>query len=536
MNPHHFVNSLMKPESYPWQLESVELIETHISWVFLAGDRVVKVKRPVDLGFVDHMTLARRRHSCEEEVRLNRRLTDDVYLGVTPIVPAGDGVAVDGEGDAIEWATLMRRLPADAMLDVRLRAGRVPDRLADRLADRLIPFHRDVAPIVPGSPSEVSDIVTTVVLDNLDELAVFPVALVQFGLVATAMRRFLSDQPGRMADRAAQGWVRDGHGDLRCEHVCITETGQLDIFDCVEFSPELRCVDVASDLAFLLMDLDRLGAGGEAEQLLTHYRQAGFDLPDDLLRFFWAHRALVRAKVWNLREPDRLTHADRAIDYLNLAMRQVVTTQPALVCMTGLSGTGKSVIARQLHNAMPVSLLTADRIRKELAGVGGSATSGWETGIYTERWTEATYNALYGQARTLLEAGRTVLLDATFLDGRQRQRAAELAKAMDVPFVLVETTCMDTEVRRRLAARAARGKDPSDAGIDVYERQLAHMLESPPGVPDGAAHVFIDTSRANSAPLDLVCTVLTDEGILNACIPDTPLEFRQRRRDVRPMI
>lgn len=528
MDSRQLVRLLQNPGSWPWRPDSVELIETHISWVFLAGDRVLKVKRPVHLGFVDHSSLAQRRHSCDEEVRLNRRLASDIYLRVVPITAAGDGLAVEGEGDVIEWGTLMRRLPADAMLDVRLRSGQLPGGLAGRLADRLIPFHRDIAPVVPGSPAEVAGIVTGVVQDNLDELAAYPVAPAQFGLVATAMRRFVVDHPNRMLERAASGWIRDGHGDLRCEHVSLPDSGPPDIIDCIEFSDELRYVDIASDLAFLLMDLDRLGAGSVAEELLERYRQAGFDLPDDLMRFYWAHRALVRAKVWYLRDPDGLAHADRAVRYLDLASRQVVAVRPVLICMTGLSGTGKSVIARQVASALAMPVLASDQVRKDLAGIDGDAGSSWQTGIYTERWTDATYEALFQGARRYLEDDQPVLLDATFLESGWRERAASLARELGVPFVLVETTCEEAEVRRRLAARAARGDDPSDAGTEIHARQLARYRNSPPRIPSGTVQVRIDTGNAGPAPLEPVFDALLRQEVLHPGIPGTPLDFRTR--------
>ena len=299
-------DGLRDPAAYPWRPWAVELIETHISWVYLAGDRAVKVKRPVAFPFVDHSSLARRHASCRDEVRLNRRLTDGVYLGVVPIVRAAGGYrviideSIGAEEPPVEWATLMRRLPAAGMLDYLLATGGAPADLADRLATSLVPFHRDLAAPCAGDPAELERKTTGIVTDNLDELAAFagaPLGAVQLAVVTEAMRRFAGEQHGLLRQRAAAGWIREGHGNLRAEHVCFDEAGTTQIFDCVEFNRDVRCADVASDLVYLLMDLTKLGAAGVAAALLARYRAAGIDLPDGLLRFYGGHRALVRVKT-----------------------------------------------------------------------------------------------------------------------------------------------------------------------------------------------------------------------------------------------
>jgi aminoglycoside phosphotransferase family enzyme/predicted kinase len=517
--------ALLRPAAYPWRPATVELVETHISWVFLAGDHVVKLKRPIDLGFVDHTTLERRRHSCNEEIRLNRRLTSDVYLGVAPITQETDGLAVNGGGPVVEWATLMRRLPATAMLDALLKDGHVPADLGDRLADRLVPFHARHAPAFPGTADALAQVTVGVVLENLDELAAFPVAPIESGLVSRVMHEYAPEHAALFRDRADAGQVRDGHGDLRCEHICIEPGRPVQIFDCVEFSPELRCVDVASDLAFLLMDLDRLGAATAAARLLARYRGAGFDLPDGLLRWYWAHRALVRAKVWCLRDPDGLAFADRAVAYLHHAARQVLTVRPALVCMSGLSGTGKSTVARQLAAALPVAIRSSDQVRKGLAGVTDSSASAWEQGIYSDAWTDATYDKMFDEAAAILDAGQAVVLDATLLEDMRREQAVAVVETHGVPLVLVETTCDDIEVRRRLLARASHGTDPSDAGIAIYERQLTRLRDEPPAVPTGAIHVTVDTTLPTAALLEPVVDALSREAIVLPHLDEAPVRF-----------
>ena len=523
------VESLLHPEAYPWRPAAVELVETHVSWVFLAGDRVVKVKKAVSYGFVDHTSLESRRRSCEDEVRLNHRLTDGVYLGVVPIVRGPAGYRVDAEGTPVEWATLMRRLPAEGMLDALLAAGEVPPRLGERLADRLIPFHRDGAALCEGSAEEVAAAASAVVAENLAELEPFaadPLGPVQLGLVTEALRDFLAERGDLLHDRVAAGWIREGHGDLRVEHVCLEGSSEIQIFDCVEFSRALRCADVASDLAFLLMDLERLGERDTAATLVARYRAAGVDLPDALLRFYRAHRALVRTKVACLTRRSFADAAARAglaveaADYLDLATAAAVTVRPALIAMTGLSGTGKSTVAAALARALDAPIFASDIVRKELAGQIGPAPAAWEQGLYAPERVEATYERLWELSMQTLAGGRPAILDATFLDGERREKLASVAKSAGVPLVLLETICAEETAMARIRTRARRGDSRSDATVEIYRRQRATALASPPPIPSGAIHVPVDTDFGVPVDLDAVLVALRREAIVAAKILD----------------
>lgn len=524
------IRGLLRPEAYPWQPGAVELIETHISWVFLAGDRVVKVKRPVVFPFVDHSTRARREQSCQNEVRLNRRLSSGVYLGVAPIVRTAQGIRVGEEGELVEWATVMRRLPAEGMLDALFARSTPPPDLAERLAARLIPFHRDIAAICEGQPEAVAASATGIVIDNLAELEPFagaPLDAVQFTLVATAMRRFVGEHEALLRQRAEAGWVREGHGDLRAEHVCLEPDGAVQVFDCVEFNREVRCADVASDIAFLLMDLTRLGAPEVATELLARYRAAGIDLPDNLLHLYGAHRALVRAKIacidfTNAADDPARAHGRAVIaaDYLDMASAAALTIRPALIVMTGLSGTGKSTVAHRLARALGARLFASDRVRKDLAGIDGPAPAAWGEGVYKPEWTAATYDRLFTLAAHHLAAGQPIILDATFLKSAQRAGAAGVAAQAGVPLVLVESVCAEATVAARLAQRAAQGNSPSDATLETYRRQKATMAAEPPVTPAGALTARVDTSGDGPINLGPVLSALAREKIVVPLLPD----------------
>jgi uncharacterized protein len=325
------------------------------------------------------------------------------------------------------------------------------------------------------------------------------------------------------------GWIREGHGDLRVEHVCVEEGPEstIQIFDCVEFSRSLRCADVASDLAFLFMDLERLGAREPAARLVARYRQAGVDLPDVLLRFYRAHRALVRAKVACLSRASfagqeaRDALANEAADYLDLATAAAVAVRPALIAMTGLSGTGKSTVAGALARALDAPVFASDTVRKELAQQQvGPAPAAWEQGLYIPEQTEATYGRLWELATQTLASGRAAILDATFLDGKRREKLASVARAVDVPLILLETVCAEETAIARILTRARRGDSRSDATVEVYRRQRAAALASPPSIPSGAVHVRVDTDVGGPVDLDPVLATLRRECIVAARIPD----------------
>jgi predicted kinase len=342
------------------------------------------------------------------------------------------------------------------------------------------------------------------------------------------MRRLVRERADLLRLRAAAGWIREGHGDLRTEHVCLEADGAVQIFDCVEFNRDVRCADVTSDLAFLLMDLTRHGASQHAEALLGHYRRAGLDLPDELLRFYWAHRALVRGKIACLgfaaaSPPAAMGRAVKSADYLDLAAAAAVTVSPLLVIMTGLSGTGKSSVAKRLARALGAHLLASDVVRKELAGIAGPAAAAWGEGVYRADWTAATYERIFSLAEARLAARAPVVLDATFLTTEQRAGAAAVASKTGARLALVETVCDEATVAARLAARAEGGDSPSDATMATHTRQRAAVSAAPPAVQAGTVAIQVDTAGAMPVSLDAVFAALAREGIVLPVVPTSPL-------------
>jgi aminoglycoside phosphotransferase family enzyme/predicted kinase len=503
------VTGLLSPDAYPWPVQHVELIETHMSWVFLTDDRVLKIKRPVRYGFVDHRSMDARRRSCDQEVRVNRRLTSGVYLGVVPIHRSGDRIRIEGEGHPIEWGTVMRRLPADRMLDRLIETGSVPGGFARELGSRLVSFHEEDAGICSNSVSETADSLAGVITSNLDELEPFSGSLIseaQLEEIRQSMLSFTTEQWGLLEARVASGWIRDGHGDLRAEHVCLETNGALNIFDSIEFSDDLRCADVASDLAFLLMDLKRLGREDLSRDVLDQYTSSRIDLPQALVSYYETHRALVRVKVNCLTvaaEPivEYSRELQEAHLLLDTAFRSSMRMAPFLIVMTGLSGAGKSTVAKRIAWATGAAWIRSDEIRRSLTA-DLERTGDWQGGAYAQEWTERTYQRMFESASKHLRSGNAVVLDATFLDQRFRDAAAAVTDAQRVPLIVIETVAPEPVIRERMAKRAREAVDPSEATYETYVKQVERLREQPTEIPTGARYVRVDSSSSSPDRLD----------------------------------
>lgn len=509
------VRAMSAPAFYAPAAPAVELRQTHISYVLLAGSEVYKVKKPVRFAFLDFSSLARRRHFCEEEVRLNRRLAPDVYRGTVAIVPRDGGyvLAPPDASDAVEYAVHMRRLPEDRVLTRLLEAGTADAALIDRIADRLAAFHAaaETGPEIArgGDPAEIrrlmdEDFAEVVALHG-DTISADDDATVQrwcharLDALAPLLRR-----------RQAAGRIRDGHGDLHAEHIYCLDAGALMIVDCIEFNPAFRRRDVAADVAFLAMDLAYHGRDDLAARLVASYaaRAADPELPA-LIPFYACQRAYIRGKVDSLkaREPE-VDAADAAAArrsarrHFELALRYTWADRPALVIVCGLSGSGKSTVAADLATRTGFAHLNSDRTRKALAGLADTARGGPE--LYTAARNAATYTALHAAAAEALAGGRGVIIDATFQRREHRDRAAAIAAAAGVPLLFVECRADDDEIRRRLAARSARGDDASDADWSIYERQRRTYEPVAADEP----HLTVDTGRPSVEWRAAVATAL----------------------------
>jgi aminoglycoside phosphotransferase family enzyme/predicted kinase len=457
---------------------AVALVETHISWVLLTEGLAYKLKKPVCLPFVDFSTLASRRYFCEEELRLNRRLAPSLYLEVVPVCGTAQAPRIGGGGEPIDYAVCMRRFPPGALLSEMLDAGQLQASHLDRLAQRLADFHRNAPSEVPspafGTPEHVLGAVLDVLKQLEDRYGKSRIADLRVWVMGQA--RALHDTwLARRQDRA----VRECHGDLHLANA--VKIGQdVTAFDCIEFDPALRWTDVMGDVAFLTMDLKAHGHAELAFGFLDAYLQHSGDYGGvAVLRFYEVYRALVRSLVGSLRSRGKGGTGDNAPaagpDYLACAelLAQNGVGAARLLITHGLSGSGKSTVARQLLVCGNAIRVRSDVERKRLFGMDAlQRSAGERVDIYTPDATRLTFDRLLGCARIALQAGYPAIADAAFLQRDERQKFRLLAAHLRVPFAILHCRASESQMRRRLLARNAGGQDASEADIAVLERQL----------------------------------------------------------------
>jgi uncharacterized protein len=467
------VSAMLEPGFYPKRPAKVAHKETHISHVFLTDDLVYKVKKAVRFSFLDYSTLGKRRHFLNEELRLNRRLAPSVYLAVMPISFDSTGWRLGGSGEPVEYTLIMRRLPERRMLPFLLDSGQLMPQMMRAVAEVLAPFHAGAEQVKRGAAHYPSS-VQKEWAENIAELQPFFGTVIE-GDGFEALKKFGAQFIDRHHDlfmrRINEGWIRDVHGDLHCEHICLAPEG-IQIFDCIEFSQQLRCCDLASEIGFLLMDLQVRGGGALVRPFLTRYLELLHD-PDLplLLPFYQCYRALVRGKVEALRFVGPNSNAPR---YFRYALRFTWSSlKPFLVIVCGLTGSGKSTLARELGERLGMPVINSDTVRKAIAGKHGPQAVPFNEGIYSLDMTEKTYAEIAWEAEKQILEGEGAILDATFGQKAHREKIVRLAEKHGVPLVLIHCVASDETTEKRLAQREAEGKDVSDGRWEIYSKQKA---------------------------------------------------------------
>jgi aminoglycoside phosphotransferase family enzyme/predicted kinase len=519
------LGDLLRREAYDADPGEVRLETTHASWVFLTEREVWKIKRPVDLGFLDFRTIEARRRDCEEEVRLNRRLARDVYLGVCPVYRTVSGCAFVGPGPIVDWAVRMRRLPDEASAAALLARGQLDARLLATLAERLSTFFR-AAPVAPafGTP----DALALNLDENFSQVAPFVGELLDqrtFDDVQAFQRNHLARNEGRFRTRLAEERVREGHGDLRLEHVYFLPgpDGRLQplVIDCISFNERFRCGDVAAEAAFLSMELEAAGRPDLAAGFVARLAEASDDFGlYGVLDFYLSYRAWVRGKVAAFLAGDPSAGAGiraskraeaRRCFGLSRAFSGPPLDRPFLVAVGGLIGSGKSTLAAALGRELAVPVVSSDRTRKAQAGLDPTAPVG--ASAYTRQARDGTYREIIRRAGQVLESGRGAILDATFAASRWRQEAAEAARASEATFVWMEARCPAEVLRERLAARRP-GSSASDADASLLETFVRDYEPAGPGDPGSV--LGIDTSGTVDGALEAALRGLSPRGITPA--------------------
>jgi len=504
------IQAMRQARFYPNE-SSVEFLQTHISCLFLTAEHVYKLKKPLNLGFLDFSTLEKRRFYCHEEVRLNSRLAPSVYLGVLAVSRNPNGeffLGQDPASEIVDYVVHMRRLSEDSMFPALLKQGRVDEEMLSDLAGLLSDFHAHAPAVQASSELGSPQLIRSNIEENFEQtemlkdkaLSAKRHRIMRSALLWT-LRRY---QKLLTARHDQEGRTRECHGDLRMEHICRFEES-LVAFDCIEFNERFRYIDTAADMGFLLMDMEFNGHWSLAATLLQAYIRATQDHDAlTVMPLYKAYYALTRGKVFGIESTEqeftpqeRQEALDMASKFLDLSWSYAIQLQtPTLILFSGLMGTGKTALGRYLSQELGAELVRSDVVRKTLHGLDPQAreASDYGQGLYTQKATQDTYQALAKQAAQKLNNGQSVMLDASFSRRTYRRQAYDVAQSMGVRFILVECVCPEEIIRKRLEHRQARESDASDGRNTLFEAQKADF--EPINELDSHQHVIINTADA----------------------------------------
>jgi len=483
MDQARLVAALANPARFGPACTSVTVLETHISYVLLTGKHAYKLKKAVDLGFLDFTTLASRRFFCEQELRLNRRLAPELYLDVVAITGTIDEPVIDGKGPVLEYAVKMREFPQDALASRVLDRNELGVADIDMLAAKVAAFHATSQKAAADSAFGAPETILRAALANCKSLlagAASPAERRTIEALHTWTEREHAARNAAFRGRREGGFVRECHGDLHLGNIAVID-GEVTIFDCIEFNEQMRWIDVMSEVAFTAMDLQDRGHAELAHRFVNAYLELTGDYAGlSVLRFYLVYRALVRAKIALLRaiqlppgEARAPLYAERD-GYLRLAEAYARSPEPAILITHGITGCGKTTLSQALLEQIGAIRIRTDVERKRLHGLAPTARSDAATArmLYGADATRRTYDHVLHLAASVAAAGFVAIIDGTFLRRWQRDRFRRLAAELGIPFVIVAFSASEGVLRRRVAERARRGTDASDADVAVLEHQL----------------------------------------------------------------
>jgi len=496
------IATLSDPQVYPEATTDVRLIQTQMSCVFLTDEYAYKIKKPVNLGYVDYTSLEKRRYFCQREIELNRRLCPGAYLGVVPITFDGSKFDFNGSGETVEYAVKMRRLPDDKLLDHLLRANAVTPEMMDTVARKLADFHKTAETSERIAAFGSVATVTQNTEENFSQTRKYfgrSISEKRFNKIRDYTRDFIRNNSETFERRAKEGRTRDLHGDLHAQHICFCH--DLCIFDCIEFNERFRYCDVASEVAFLAMDLDHYGRADLGRRFVKEYiaRSDDAGIPV-LLNFYKCYRAYVRGKVasFKLNDPlvsdgDKAESQAIAQGYFDLAAAYT-GSRPLLILMVGLVGSGKTTLANALAQRLGAVHISSDVTRKRLAGIPENEHHYDEpaSGIYSPEFNRKTYDAIFTQGIEVLKDGVPVILDAAFLRQSEREQARRMSRELGVDYLVVECRLTPELTQKRLLQRC-REASASDGRWEIYQRQTGWF--EPVKEVSTANYILIDTSQ-----------------------------------------
>lgn len=505
------VDQLCSAEAYPDRPTTpIVLHETHVSWVFLAGDHAYKVKKPLTTSFLDYGTLSKREHFCHQEYRLNRRYAPDLYLGVVAITSEQGHLRVEGRGNPVEFAVKMKRFPEDALLSRRLESGKIANEEVFQLAGAVAGFHREAEPLHGDQPWGSPSLVFQEAIDNFDDFIrafqgheLSPSSTARLASLRNWTEQSYQQLRALLTRRREQGFIRECHGDLHLANV-IRWQGRWTPFDGIEFNEAFRWIDILSDAAFLAMDFAAEDHWDLAHSFLNAYlEETGDYAAIRLLQWYLVYRAMVRAKVAAIRSQqsgqatgDQAKERQEALEHVVLASRLAERHPPRLWITHGVSGSGKTTGSEYLVQQQGAIRIRSDVERKRLFHLASSQRPDEVTQekMYSSSASARTYDHLRELAESLLRDGQSVIVDATFLRQRDRETFRQLAASTGASFHIVPFSAERAELERRIVHRRQQDRDASDANLQVLQSQLEKIepltsgerecVENPPQTVD----------------------------------------------------
>ena len=485
------IKALEHADFYPLPTKRVEIVQTHISYIFICDNEVYKIKKPVNFGFLDFTSLAKRKFFCEGEVRLNCRLAENIYLGVVEIKQNHDGkFSFAGDGETIEYAVKMKKIPTQKMLKQLLKEGKCTGAIIEQIARKLVNFHQQAE---TGDKINEMGSIETISFNHRENFTQtesvidLTISAHQYNFLKTYVFSFLEKHEKLFAQRVAQGKIRDCHGDLHLEHIICDDSG-IFIFDCIEFNERFRCGDVAAEVAFLSMDLDFNGYREFSKEFVSAYVAISNNTEIyALLNFYKCYYAFVRGKVVGFRLNDKAINATERVKAVKLASRYFELAaeyaakliKPALIISCGLMGTGKSQLARRLSTHLGAEVITMDILRKETFNIPSQERcyDDFGKGIYDTQTTSLAYRGAFDIAREKLSAGTSVIIDASFKNRELRLAAQKLAQEVGVGFIAILCECPEHIIEERLKRREERKNGASDGRWEIFAKQKASFEE-----------------------------------------------------------
>lgn len=500
------IQFLLSPSSYPHSPSEVKHIQTHASDVFIAAPYVYKIKKPVDFGFLDYSTLEKRKYYCEKELELNKKLCCQAYLGIEEI-RLKDGGLILGVGDqTVEYAIKMNLLPEEYFLHNLLKKGTVSDADFSKIAEKLADYYKSQSYSEQISKYGQPEKIKSVIDQNLDLSKQFmgkTIGANTYSIIESYNNHIFLNKSSSFIKRMDDGWIRDCHGDLRLEHINLAND-DICIYDCIEFNESFRYIDIASDLAFLSMDLDYNGHNKFSTYFIGEIsRMMNDEGISEVLDFYKCYRAFVRGKVETLKalatevpENERETAQKNAESYFKLALKYALFgSKPAVIVVFGVIGTGKSSIAKVLSEELSFELISSDIVRKRISGISKYERKyeKYDTGIYSRDVTKKTYEEIFDQVEALTKNGKSVIIDASFSKTMWRKSVVELTERLEVPLYFIETRAPKNVIEQRLIAREIQEKTISDGRLEILDRFISDFEE--PHEIRKEDLIIIDTSR-----------------------------------------